>query len=121
MAELEELDYFKGMSKEDIADYQEAEKRVVEEAIEHHARNAAIIRSIKRDVPKKLFKYIASAIHESDNWSNVRIVNKPTGKPQKESNHIIWVDQYCEYEDCYSGHCYIELPDGSYLAWDYWC
>jgi len=32
-----------------------------------------------------------------------------------------WVDQYTEFEDCYSGYFYIKLPNGKFLAWDYNC
>lgn len=111
------------MSVDEIKDYQEAERQIEQDKIEQYAKDTAIIRQIKKQVPKKLFRQIVSEIHESDNWSNVRIVDTPTGKNQSlgKSRNNVWIDQYCEFEDCYSGHVYIELPDGKYLAWNYWC
>lgn len=109
------------MSKVEIQDYKEAEARIGQEIINQHYKDTLIIRQIKKQIPKKLFHFIAVALHESENWVNLEIVGEPTGKYQQETKEFgMWVDQYCEYEDCYSGYCYVKLPDGRYLKWSYW-
>jgi len=89
--------------------------------IDQYHTDICIIRCLKKQLPKKLFHFIAIALHESENWTKLEIVNNTTGKYQQESKAFgMWVDQYCEFE-CYFGYCYVELPDGKYLKWDYWC
>lgn len=89
---------------------------------DQYHKDVCIIRSLKRQIPKKLFHFIAVALHESENWAKLEIVDNTTGKYQQESKDFgMWVDQYCEYEDCYSGYCYVKLPDRNYLKWNYWC
>lgn len=102
-----------GKDKEEI--------KLDEEEIEQYYNDVQIIRDLKTKLPKKLFHFIAIALHESENWTKLEIVDKPTGKYQQETKDFgMYVDQYCEYEDCYSGYCYVKLPDGKYLKWNYW-
>lgn len=118
----DDTDYFHGMTEEQIKEYKESEKQIETERIEQYHNDIQIIRNLKKKLPKKLFRSIVTEIHESENWSNLRIVDEPTGRHQGEHRCFgkVWVDQYCEYEDCYSGYVYVELPDGKFLAWDYW-
>jgi len=116
-------DYFIGMSEQDIIEYKEAEQKMIDDRNKQYAKDVAIIRYIKKQVPRKIFRAIVSELYGSEHWSNIRIVDKPTGNPQNDNwgNKIVWVDQYTEFEDCYSGYIYIELPNGKYFAWDYYC
>ncbi len=110
------------MTEAEIKDYKETEARIEEGRIKQHSKDTELIRQLKKQLPKKLFHSIVTEIHESENWSNLRFVDKPTGVYQRDHGCFgVWVDQYCEGEDCYSGYVYVELPDGKYLAWDYWC
>jgi len=117
-------DYFAGMTEEDIKSYKEAESKIEEEREESYEKNTQIIRNLKKTLPKRLFRAICSALYESENWDKLRIVTEPTGTEQKQENRgfkfSMWVDQYTEFEDSYSGYCYIELPGNVFLAWNYW-
>ena len=119
----DENDYFFGMSAEEIIDYQESQRKVHEEQVNQHHNDVQIIRDLKKRLTKRLFRSIVTELYESENWENLRFVDKPTGTHQGEHRCFgrLWVDQYCEYEDCYSGYCYVQLPDGRYLKWNYWC
>lgn len=115
--------YFSGMSEKEIADYKEAEKHIEAERTEQYHKDVQLIRDLKKKLPKKLFNFIAVALHESENWDKLEIVDNPTGKYQQETKHSgMWVDQYVGYcGDDYSGYCYVKLPDEKYLKWEYWC
>jgi len=120
--DLTEEDYFLGMSKAQIEDYNEAEKQIETERIEQYYNDVQIIRDLKKKLPKNLFRFIVTALHESENWTKLEIVTETTGEYQQETKDFgIWVDQYCSGDDCYSGYCYVKLPDKKCLKWEYWC
>ena len=118
----EEKEYFFGMSEKEIKDYKEAENQMIIDEAEQHAKDITIIRDLKKHIPKKLFRFIADSLHESENWTKLEIVDSTTGKYQQETNEFgKYIDQYCCSEDSYSGYCYIKLSDKKYLKWEYWC
>lgn len=117
-----EIDYFQGMSEEDIKDYKEAEKRIQEELIEKDAKNREVLESVKKIVSKKLYKLIEYQIEESEHADDFRIVDAPTGKQQKAEDGIfVWIDQWSvgDSGDSWAGVEYVPLPNGKYLAWGY--
>ncbi len=118
-----EPNYFSGMSEKEIEDYMEVQDEMNREKAEQYHKDVQIIRDLKQKLPKKLFHFIAVALHESENWTNLEILDMPTGINQQETKDFgMWIDQYVGYcGDNYSGYCYVQLPDGKYLKWDYWC
>lgn len=118
---MSEIDFFCGMTPKEIESFMEAQDEMNREKADQYSKDVQVIRDLKKKLPKKLFHFITIALHESENWIKLEIVDKPTGKYQQESKDFgMWVDQYCEFEDSYSGYCYVKLPDGKYLSWKYW-
>lgn len=94
--------------------------KIQQEENEQHKKDTAVIRKIKKEIPKKLFKQLNSEIYESWNYKNFRIVDEPVGEEQGDGRNV-WVDQYSGYfGDDYHGTVCFKLPDGRFLAWDYW-
>ncbi len=109
------------MSKKEENNFTEMMNKIEEEKFNQYHKDTLLIRKLKKKIPKKLFHQIALEIYESEKWSNLEIVNKPTGTYQGKDRCLgkMWVDQYCEFEDSYSGYCYVELSDKTYLQWHY--
>lgn len=115
-------DYFSGMTEEDIKGYKEAEKRIEHEQAEQYAKDQAVLEKIKKQVSKDVFEEIEFEMEESEHYSNFRIVNEPRGTLQRTDKIKVWVAQHSvgDTGDSWAGVVSVELPDGKYLAWDYW-
>ncbi len=113
------------MTKEQIDGFEQAQKQIEQMEREQHAKDAKVIRMIKKTVPKKLFKQISTEIWKSDHYHDLRIIDEPFGDFQEPGNSKgirLWVDQSVGIlGDDFSGTVCVELPDGKYLAWNYEC
>ena len=90
--------------------------------IEQNSKDVQFIRKLKKTIDKKLFRFFAGMLYYSENWADIKIVDKPTGQYQQENKQFgLWINQHCILEDSYSGKCYIELPDKTFISWEYWC
>ena len=107
-----------GDKKDMIAN--EAAEAWLTELVELHCKDTLIIRQVKSEIPKKLFKQLNYEIYESENYCNFRIIDHPIGEIQGERMNV-WVDQHVGIcGDDYSGIVCFKLPNGKYIAWDYW-
>ena len=116
-------DYFSGMSKKDIESYKEAELKINQEAEKQQEKDYAVLMKVEELVSSEFFEQICESMEESEHCINYRIVDYPTGQLQGNMADEFkeWVDQFDgQSGDDYHGYVYIELPDGKYLAWDYW-
>jgi len=85
MTKTEGLDYFKGMSPKEIEDFMEAQDEMNREKAEQYHKDIQVIRAIKKTLPKRLFHFISVALYESSNWTELEIVDNPTGEYQQET------------------------------------
>jgi len=108
------------MTPEETKDYEDAMDGMKEAKQKQYHKDVEVIRALKKNLPKDLFQFISRALYESENWGQLKIVDEPEGKYQRETKYFgMWVDQYCEFEDSYYGNCYVELPNRVYLCWHY--
>lgn len=107
------------MTAEQRIDYDAAMDSIAALENEQYRKDVLLIRSVKKTIPKKLFKKLSTEIYESESYSNFRILPEPVGEFQGGDRNV-WVDQYVGYfGDDFHGTVCFELPDKTYLAWDY--
>ena len=84
-----------------------------------HRNDTLVIRAVKNNIPKKVFRRLNKEIYESEYYTNFRILHEPIGEYQGKEREV-WVDQYVgPLGDDYHGTVCFELPDKTFLAWDY--
>ena len=105
----------KSMKKDMDSYYQEENERMEKEE--------ELLKSIKKEIFPKLYKYLMEHIEEYSS-SYFEIVEKPEGENQDEEGYEFWVNQTVNggyTGDDYQGYCYFELSEKRYLKWSYDC
>jgi len=110
------------MTPEEQRIFDDATQDYYEGLDEMHNKNAEFLENIKKQVNSKCFKHIEYELEESGTHGNYRIVDKPTGEPQHdtEDGYTYFVDQHCGCcEDDYYGTICFPLPNGKFCMWNY--
>jgi hypothetical protein len=109
-------------SEEDLKELREAQKRIEKEEIDQHSKDQEVLEAVKKQVSIEFFGFIEDEITESEHTTNYRILDEPIGDLERAEDIKVWVDQHSVgiSGDSWAGAVCVELPDGKYLAWDYW-
>ena len=81
-----------------------------------------VLDNVKKSVTPEFFKMIEYEMKESNGGCNFRIINESVGDYDDCIDNInVWVDQMSiGYDgDSYAGTVCVELPDKTYLIWDF--
>ena len=106
-----------GMTYKYKKEYENAMAELQAKEEEQHRKDTLFLSTIENSISKEVFQKLNAEIQESESYSNLRIIDKPIGEPQDKG---VWVNQFvgCSGDDYHGTVCF-ELPDKTFLAWDY--
>lgn len=97
-------------------------EKLHEDETKQYLKDQKLLEKIKDQTSFEEFDLIKGEVDLSENSSNFRIVDEPTGDLQEQDRVKVWVDQYSvgESGDSFEGTVCMKLPDGKFVMWDYW-